>query len=109
MKLLACASYDFMKLMVVELQHQITEIESGGSSKAEGSGVGGEPRPPPRTRHNPFNTGKEKHKYTWLDWHTGYGERILQDREEWLEQRRRTEQERSHQIEMSGDNLLIVL
>ena len=108
MKLLACASYDFMKLMVVELQHQITEIESRGSGETGLTG-GGEPRPPPRTRHNPFNAGKEKHKYTWLDWHTGYGERIQQDREEWLEHRKATEGHSSHQIEMSGDNLLIVL
>lgn len=41
--MLACASYDFMKLMVVELNHKISEIESETGTEPDG-----EPRPPPR-------------------------------------------------------------
>ncbi|RZF40495.1 hypothetical protein LSTR_LSTR000374 [Laodelphax striatellus] len=58
MKALACASYDYMKLIVAELQRQLDEMEenapvtlrSGCDAKATTS-----PQPPPRTRHNPFN------------------------------------------------------
>ena len=70
MKILACASFDYMKLMVVELQHQLAELEEAEEraaaahaaeateateATADGAGGGGEPRPPPRQRANPFN------------------------------------------------------
>ena len=104
MKLLACASYDFMKLMVVELKHKIQEIEARGAAGGEGEGA--EPRPPPRSRHNPFNTGKDRPKHTWLDWHTYFGEKISKDREEWVQLKVGAA---TNKIEMNGDNLLIVL
>lgn len=121
MKLLACASYDFMKLMVVELQHKINQIESGGvgGAAAGGDGAGGgpgregEPRPPPRTRHNPFNTSKERDKRSWMDLHQFIGESIVRDREDWLkgchQQINGQQNDPAEKIKMSGDNLLIVL
>ncbi|XP_067011120.1 sesquipedalian-1 [Anabrus simplex] len=66
MKALACASYDYMKLMVAELQRQLDEMEecealsktanlkSPSSEPSEKKPVGS-PMPPPRQRHNPFN------------------------------------------------------
>jgi len=52
MKLLTCASYDYMKLMVAELQRQLEELDSRnkGISKNETN----PPKAPPR-RQNPFN------------------------------------------------------
>ena len=99
MKLLACASYDFMKLMVGELKHKINEIESPVADEA------GMPRPPPRNRQNPFNK-RDVPKMSWLDWHTEYGQRILRDREQWLQHH---ESARTEKIEMEGDTLLVVV
>ena len=62
MKLLACASYDFMKLMVGELKHKINEIESRVGEEDEE----GKPRPPPRSRHNPFNKKAGGNKVHYL-------------------------------------------
>ncbi|XP_063216553.1 sesquipedalian-1 [Bacillus rossius redtenbacheri] len=72
MKTLACASYDYMKLMVAELQRQLDEMDECETVNANNQAaalrcaddVGTEapggrpcesPRPPPRQRHNPFN------------------------------------------------------
>lgn len=73
MKALACASYDYMKLMVAELQRQLDEMEeceamslsqsnstiyTTSTTQNSGSGEirsGNSPLPPPRQRHNPFN------------------------------------------------------
>ena len=50
-----------MKLMVVEMQQQLNELEdrekSGGGDG--GGGGGSDPKPPPRGRANPFNSGAE--------------------------------------------------
>ncbi|XP_022200171.2 sesquipedalian-1 [Nilaparvata lugens] len=61
MKALACASYDYMKLIVAELQRQLDEMEENvpapartGASDPKIDGTTS-PQPPPRTRHNPFN------------------------------------------------------
>lgn len=54
MKALACSSYDYMKLMVAELQRQLDDIEETpvpvSATEARKSPVA-----PPRTRSNPFN------------------------------------------------------
>ena len=69
MKLLACASYDYMKLMVLELQQQLAELEeserlaassttatttltatTNGLSSSTGEEAGTEPKPLPRQR-----------------------------------------------------------
>ncbi|CAG9860583.1 unnamed protein product [Phyllotreta striolata] len=54
MKALACAGYDYMKLMVAELQRQLDDIEET-PIQVTNSQPAGSPVPPPRTRHNPFN------------------------------------------------------
>ncbi|XP_054289485.1 sesquipedalian-1-like isoform X2 [Macrosteles quadrilineatus] len=56
MKALACASYDYMKLMVADLQRQLDEMEENIPVSTEVLG-GPSPQPPPRMRHNPFNRG----------------------------------------------------
>ncbi|GLH10837.1 hypothetical protein R5R35_004169 [Gryllus longicercus] len=70
MKALACASYDYMKLMVAELQRQLDEMEecdavtaafgeksslSSPQSETNDNKANSSPMPPPRQRHNPFN------------------------------------------------------
>lgn len=53
MKALTCAGYDYMKLMVAELQRQLDEIEGTKEKTPEIS-----PLPPPKApprRQNPFN------------------------------------------------------
>ena len=52
----ACASFDYMKLMVVEMQQQLNELED--RERIVGGGEG-DPKPPPRGRANPFNSGGE--------------------------------------------------
>lgn len=72
MKALTCAGYEYMKLMVAELQRQLEELEESQGKVAQengqvtGSRTGGSgavvdgytpdqhPKAPPR-RHNPFN------------------------------------------------------
>ncbi|KAK6625259.1 hypothetical protein RUM43_005553 [Polyplax serrata] len=62
MKALTFASYDYMKLMVSDLQRQLDEMEEMPSTLDNASiqrigviGEGKSPNPPPRQRHNPFN------------------------------------------------------
>jgi sesquipedalian len=53
MKALTCAGYDYMKLMVQELQRQLEEIEGAKGQTPENTPTVA-PKPPPR-RQNPFN------------------------------------------------------
>ena len=76
MKLIACASYDYMKLMVVELQQQLAELEERDKLKQS------RPEAPPRNRSNPFNTSLTKRK-TWLELHNTLGQKITADKELW--------------------------
>ena len=61
MKIVACASFDYMKLMVVELQQQLAELEEAERAAAVAAAsvtadeAGAEPKPPPRQRMNPFD------------------------------------------------------
>ena len=77
MKLIACASYDYMKLMVVELQQQLAELEERDKLKQS------RPEAPPRTRSNPFNSSHTKRK-TWLELHNTLGQKIAADKELWV-------------------------
>uniref|UniRef100_A0A1B0CDC4 Putative pleckstrin similarity domain protein n=1 Tax=Lutzomyia longipalpis TaxID=7200 RepID=A0A1B0CDC4_LUTLO len=53
MKALTCAGYEYMKLMVAELQRQLGELdEKNAESETQSSSI--TPKPPPR-RQNPFN------------------------------------------------------
>ena len=77
MKLIASASYDYMKLMVVELEQQLQQQDGGG---------GGGPQVPPRTRTNPFNNPSAyggRRKKGWAEYHQSVGTKILRDRQKW--------------------------
>ncbi|KAK9885342.1 hypothetical protein WA026_010840 [Henosepilachna vigintioctopunctata] len=52
MKALACSSYDYMKLMVAELQRQLDDISESPINSPQ---YKQSPIPPPRHRHNPFD------------------------------------------------------
>uniref|UniRef100_A0A8D8ZTK8 Sesquipedalian-1 n=1 Tax=Cacopsylla melanoneura TaxID=428564 RepID=A0A8D8ZTK8_9HEMI len=126
MKSLACASYDYMKLMVAELQRQLDELD--------GTIVSDSPQVPPR-RQNPFNrhhvgqqpqslqhsitmpdipphnvvqinkpepinTNTNRNKITFRELHNAYGRSILRDRTEFryqLKQKTQTSLSPSHQ------------
>ncbi|KAK9513033.1 hypothetical protein O3M35_001315 [Rhynocoris fuscipes] len=114
MKALACASYDYIKLMVSELQRQLEEMEVNVPVSEEAVNTSGHPVPPPRTRHNPFNRaltstshnrshsirsapGRTDHdnyrqKITFRELHNIYSRRILQDFNEWKYQQRQLQQ-----------------
>uniref|UniRef100_A0A161MAI4 Sesquipedalian-1-like protein n=1 Tax=Triatoma infestans TaxID=30076 RepID=A0A161MAI4_TRIIF len=114
MKALACASYDYIKLMVSELQRQLEEMEVNVPLSNEEDNASGHPVPPPRTRHNPFNRahasgshcrshsirsapGRTDHdnyrqKITFRELHNIYSRRILQDFNEWKYQQRQLQQ-----------------
>lgn len=99
MKVLACASYDYMKLMVLELQQQLAEADevarvngsstavrssqSSNSIKEQGSNAGGRSAGSERT--NPFNqAGPAKTpKKTWTVYHGELGRKIRSDHEIW--------------------------
>lgn len=78
MKLIACASYDYMKLMVVELQHQLAELEERDKLKESSK-----PEAPPRSRTNPFNS-VDTRKKVWAEIHRSIGEKISSDRKAWI-------------------------
>uniref|UniRef100_A0A6M2DHL6 Putative pleckstrin similarity domain protein n=1 Tax=Xenopsylla cheopis TaxID=163159 RepID=A0A6M2DHL6_XENCH len=100
MKALACAGYDYMKLMVAELQRQLDELEESSDSSRD------LPCPPPRQRHNPFNQippiapkrlnaesskigdSQTKNKITFRELHTAYGRPILTDLNIWRHQKK---------------------
>ena len=105
MKALACASYDYMKLMVAELQRQLDAAEEE-TAAAAATPPPQSPQAPPRTRHNPFNR-PESHqrsqsvrsapgrtenmprtRLTFRELHTAYGRKILTDLNEWKRTKR---------------------
>ncbi|CAG5051059.1 unnamed protein product [Parnassius apollo] len=111
MKALACASYDYMKLMVAELQRQLDEVQAEEAAEAAAlvaiPAPEKEPKVPPRgQRYNPFNRvpdgegqgnavpGSRRHKeivraelprkkVPFRDIHTAHGRKILAHRSEW--------------------------
>ncbi|XP_025208011.1 sesquipedalian-1-like [Melanaphis sacchari] len=104
MKSLACASYDYMKFMVADLQRQLKELEespvrvslqvpNNQTSQKKESGQSS-PQPPPRGRNNPFNKPINNHqspqrkdivsfRKTFKELHNQLGRPILRDRNEW--------------------------
>ncbi|KAK4035495.1 sesquipedalian-1 [Daphnia magna] len=99
MKAVTCASYDYMKVMVTELQKQVdelTELERlrklGFNSVIDGSTL--PPVVPSRQRHNPFNlvereaninvtTRKVNKKQNFSSIHNEYGQQIIRERDVW--------------------------
>ena len=111
MKVLACASYDYMKLMVLELQQQLSEIEEAekNSSTSANTTMSGsnsfpqqlsdqqqqqqQPKAPPR-RANPFEaksaaaaaSAASAARRAFPALHAAFGERIRRDREKWCDE-----------------------
>ena len=87
MKLIASASYDYMKLMVVELEQQLAEVEERErQQQLQQQDGGGGPQVPPRTRTNPFNNSSAsggRRKKGWAEYHQSVGTKILRDRQKW--------------------------
>ena len=111
MKLIACASYDYMKLMVVELQQQLAELEERDKLKQS------RPEAPPRNRSNPFNTTDTRRK-TWLELHQSLGQKIAADKELWIrklslsqasQSSRSIDKEEEASVRMKDDNLLVAI
>ncbi|XP_018570829.1 sesquipedalian-1 [Anoplophora glabripennis] len=129
MKALACAGYDYMKLMVAELQRQLDDIEETPLPLPLAQGVNS-PVPPPRTRHNPFNkpdnnphqrshsmrstssnssrledtrlvenNASAKVSITFRELHNSYGRPILKDFNFWKHEQR-------EKVDNSTDNLI---
>jgi len=82
MKVLACASYDFMKLMVVELEHKVKQLDIHKS--VPDAAATPPPIPPRAHRSNPFSSNSKAQPTSWTDLHTHIGKKIMQDREQWL-------------------------
>ena len=102
MKLIACASYDYMKLMVVELQQQLSELEERDQHQQQKHSQG-LPPVPPRSRTNPFNTGPSvKPKLSWVEIHRNFGVKIVADRKVW-------DSKQCTSVTMEDDKLLVVL
>jgi len=99
MKVITCASYDYMKVVVAELQKQVDELTELERLKKLGM-LNASPSPPPpavnsRQRHNPFNiidrenasisnTKTVMKKQTFAELHSLYGKEIVKARELWL-------------------------
>lgn len=106
MKALARASYDYMKLMVADLQRQLDAAEEETTMVMAPSQS---PKAPPRQRHNPFNRSELHHRsqsvrsapgrtenvprtrITFRELHNMYGRRILADLNEWRHTRKTAE------------------
>eukprot|EP00095_Tigriopus_kingsejongensis_P002444 maker-scaffold380_size190731-snap-gene-0.49 protein:Tk02444 transcript:maker-scaffold380_size190731-snap-gene-0.49-mRNA-1 annotation:"FAM109A" len=91
MKLLACSSYDYMKLMVLELEQQLGELDEAerhGGLGQDSPTNETEPKAPPRQhRNNPFNPrdpARAAHK-PWQLLHEEFGNQIMSDRLAWRE------------------------
>ncbi|KAK2586619.1 hypothetical protein KPH14_011492 [Odynerus spinipes] len=98
MKALACSSYDYMRLLVADLQQQLDASEEEVEPLTPPPQS---PKAPPRQRHNPFNKPESHHRsqsvrsapgrtenvprtrITFRELHTVYGRRILADLNAW--------------------------
>ena len=88
MKLVASSSYDYLKLMIAELQHQLAELEDLDQTRQlQQQGGESAPCPPPRTRANPFNKdyGLRVRSKKWPECHKAMGQKILEDRNIWAQ------------------------
>ena len=67
-----------MKNIMVELQHQLAELEERDKLKESSK-----PEAPPRSRSNPFNI-TDTRKKVWAEIHGNIGEKICSDRKAWI-------------------------
>ncbi|KAG8040806.1 hypothetical protein G9C98_001794 [Cotesia typhae] len=106
MKALACASYDYIKLMVAELQRQ---LDLAAKESLKGVSESELPKPPPRMRHNPFNRPEfhkrsqsvksapgrteniPRNKVSFRELHNSYGRRVLADINDWRHLKKSTD------------------
>ena len=103
MKLIACSSYDYMKLMVLELEHQLAELEQRDKQQQQQQA----PTAPPRSRSNPFNNKSSiKKSRTWTEIHQSWGQKILSDRAKWSA--KLSESSPGTTVTMQDDSLLVV-
>jgi len=107
MKLIACASYDYMKLMIVELEHQLQELEQ--RDKLQNQDNCPPVVPPRQNRTNPFNSSNilTKKRKNWMDLHNNIGQKILADRQNWAKRVSSLGAEKTT-VTMEEDNLLVV-
>lgn len=100
MKLLSCASFDYMKLMVMELQQQLSELEEAekatcheNSSLVTSSHNRSNPFDHRDFPHNkrgtlidlsPNTLSSTRSKKSWQTIHCEYGSKISSDRQAWI-------------------------
>jgi len=98
MKFLASASYDYMKLMVMELQQKLAELEELEKLQEVQELQQRSCKPPESSRPNPFNKSDTLNSNCssssssststsavscWAQIHSKYGARITSDRDKW--------------------------
>jgi len=104
MRLMACASHDYMKLMVLELEQKLLDLEkietraAITSSRSAGAISSLQQEVPKssssstslqslQTRQNPFNDGQVFCELSnlWSNYHFSIGQKILKDYEQWYQ------------------------
>ena len=78
MRILASASFEMMKLMVMELQQKLAEVEELEKLQTQ--------KPEDKTRTNPFDKADGTAKNlsaSWAQIHARYGAKICSDRDQW--------------------------
>jgi len=80
MKSLACASYDYVKLMAAELQRQLDELCQNEAEQAL-EAASGVPTPPPRARvpKGPIKYPSQKKPRSFQSMHDDFGVKILKE------------------------------
>ena len=80
MRILASASFEMMKLMVMELQQKLAEVEEQEKLQIQ------QLQKPKETRTNPFDKADGTAKNlsaSWAQIHARYGAKICSDRDQW--------------------------
>ena len=80
MRILASASFEMMKLMVMELQQKLAEVEEQEKRQIQ------QLQKPIETRTNPFDKADGTAKNlsaSWAQIHARYGAKISKDRDQW--------------------------
>ena len=88
MKFLASSSYDYMKLMVMELQQKLSEIEEMEKSQAlQQKSLNSNSRANPFNKNDTLNPQRfsevQSKSSSWTTLHAKFGTRIANDRDKW--------------------------